>query len=36
MLLGRDMVMPFQDKADKIFNPKTKKPMFWSLRDVEK
>ena len=35
MLLGSDMVMPFQDKADKIFNPKTEKPMFWSLRDVE-
>jgi len=35
MMLGSDMVMPFQDKDDKIFNPKTKKPMFWSLRDVQ-
>jgi hypothetical protein len=34
-ILGSDMVMPFQDKDDKIFNPKTKKPMFWSARGVE-
>ena len=35
MILGSDMVMPFQDKYDKIFNPKTKKPMFWKYRNVE-
>ena len=36
MLLGRDMVMPMQNVEDyKIFNPKTKKPMFWKYRNVE-
>ena len=36
MLLGRDMVMPMQNVEDyKIFNPKTKTPMFWKYRNVE-
>ena len=35
MILGSDMVMPFQDKENKIYNPKTKKPMFWKYRNVE-
>ena len=36
MILGRDMVMPMQNVEDyKIFNPKTKKPMFWKYRNVE-
>ena len=36
MLLGRDMVMPMMNVEDnKIFNPKTKKPMFWKYRNVE-
>ena len=35
MILGSDMVMPFQDKENKIFNPKTEKPMFWKYRNVE-
>ena len=35
-LLGRDEVMPMMNVEDyKIFNPKEKKPMFWSLRGVE-
>jgi len=37
MILGRDMIMPMQNVEDyKIFNPKEEKPMFWSVRDVEK
>ena len=36
MLLGSDMVMPMMNVEDnKIFNPKTKKPMFWKYRNVE-
>ena len=35
-LLGRDEVMPMMNVEDyKIFKPKEKKPMFWSLRGVE-
>ena len=35
-LLGYDDEMPMMNVEDnKIFNPKTKKPMFWSARGVE-
>ena len=35
-LLGRDEVMPMMNVEDnKIFKPKTKKPIFWSARGVE-